>query len=791
MEGTRIQFGTPSSRVSRHGGMVSRLRVEGMTCGNCARRVTDALAAIPGVARVDVRLGEGSASVTWKAGEAGAGESLVRALKAAGYPARPWRGDAGDGTGPADGGAPRWDAAVTVGLPAMAVLGTGDWVLGLGMNRGFQGFAAVVAGMVAWVLGRPFVRGAWAQLKAGGANMDTLVSLGMTAALGYSVPALMLGWHGHLFFTEVVSLLALVGTGHHLERRMSERAGTALKALMTLAPQRARRLAADGREDEVPVDLVAPGDRLLLKPGDRVPVDARIVEGRGSLDESLLTGESAPVLRGVGDMLCTGTTNVDGRLVVRAESVGEETALARITDIVRRAQSTRASVQRLADRTSAVFVPVVVVVALASALAWGLAPSWMAEWHGVISRALWTAHLPGTPWATGVYVGCAVLVVACPCAMGLATPVALMAGVNAAARRGILVRDAAALETCGRVDTVLLDKTGTLTEGRPVVVRREVLRGGPIAGAPAEAWAASMASASAHPLAMALAGLDSARVSLEDWREEAGMGVQGRGAGHVWRLGSAAWLREASVVMDPGVAGIVTRLLEEGATPVLLAMDTEVVAAFGLRDVLRPDARALVLKLRARGLRVGMVSGDREEVALAVGREAGMDPGEVRAGVRPEGKVACIESARRACRVVAFVGDGNNDGPALAAADLGIAVSRATDVAREAAGIVLLGDRLGAVEEAVDMAGATLRTIRQNLFWAFFYNAAAVPLAAAGMVSPAVCAAAMGLSDLVVVGNALRLARRARVVSQQPMAWGCSTKAMGRRVTTEPTRSGP
>ncbi len=743
------------------GGVASRLRVEGMTCGNCARRVTDVLRAVPGVTHAEVDLDAGTARATWSPGAQASDAALIEALGRAGYPAqvlaaKPSAGNDVEAKVPGS-----WGAAWTVGLPALVVLGFGDWVLGWGMEPRFQWFSAAVAAVVAWVLGRPFVRGAWNQLRAGGANMDTLVSLGMTAALGYSFPALALGAHGHLFFTESVALLALVGTGHHLERRMSARAGAALRALLTLAPTRARRLTTHDREEEVAVEALALGDRLVLRPGDRVPVDARVLEGRCAVDESMLTGESVPVGRGPGDDVCAGTVVVDGRLVVEARAMGEDTALARIAEMVRRAQATRASVQRMADRVSAVFVPAVVLVAAATALAWGFAPEWMREMHGALSRVLWASHLPATPWATGVYVACAVLVVACPCAMGLATPVALMAGVNAAARRGILVRDAHALETCGRLDTVLFDKTGTLTHGLPAVgARAFFVDGTGLSEADVVRGVATLAAGSSHPLSRALAALTDARESLDDGRETPGAGLRGTWRGRRMMLGSPAWVAGAAAdAMGGPLAEAVREIEAGGATPVVLALDERGVAAFGLQDAVRPEARAVVQRLRARGVRVGMVSGDRHEVALAVAREAGIDPAEVRSGVRPEGKVACIEALRREGRVVAFVGDGINDGPALAAADLGMAVARATDVAREAAGVVLLGAPLDGVVDALELAGATLRTIRQNLFWAFFYNAAAVPLAAAGLVSPALCAAAMGLSDLIVVGNALRLAR--------------------------------
>jgi len=728
-----------------------------MTCGNCARRATDALQSVAGVDVASVDLAAGTAWVSWKPGQPAEVGRLTEALGRAGYPGRALEDAAASGVS----GENSWDASWTIGMPSAVVLGVADWGFGLGMDRRYQWAAAVVAVLVVMKLGWGFLKGAWNQLKEGGANMDTLVSTSVLAAMGYSVPALLMGVHGHLFFTEVVVLLAFVGFGHFLERRMSTRAGAALKSLMTLAPVRARRLGVAGEESECAVAELMLGDRIVLRPGNRVPVDAVVEDGRTAVDESLLTGESMPVERAPGATLFAGSLNQSGRVIARVTALGEDTALAHIADVIRRAQSTRASVQRLADRISSVFVPVVVGVAIGCAAWWWVWPESAAAVHQEVVRWSWPVHLPESPWATGVYIACAVLVIACPCAMGLATPVALMAGVNAAARRGILIRDARALETCGRVDTLLFDKTGTLTEGRPRVVSVEEFGEGIGEGMEAKALASALARRSTHPLSRAIALLGTEDCVLEEWHEEAGMGIRARWRGQPVELGSVKHVEWSGV--DVGAAlQAVAWAGEQGATAVLMAVGGRLVAIFVLRDAVRSDAAAVVARLRGAGLRVGLISGDQEAAARAIAQEVGIDEGEVIFGIPPQGKARHIEQLRQAGRSVAFVGDGINDGPALASADLGIAVSSAADVAREAAGIVLLGTRLELVAEALGVATATLRTIRQNLFWAFFYNAAAVPLAALGMVSPAVCAAAMGLSDLIVVGNALRLVRWGR-----------------------------
>jgi Cu+-exporting ATPase len=409
---------------------------------------------------------------------------------------------------------------------------------------------------------------------------------------------------------------------------------------------------------------------------------------------------------------------------------------------------------------SAVFVPVIVAIAAGAGAWWWLAPSSARAVHSALAEHLWHVHLPESPLAAGVAVACAVLIVACPCAMGLATPVALMAGVNAGARRGILIRDAVSLETSGRIDTVVFDKTGTLTIGHPVVVAEEDFRGAAERIVPLAEIAASFARHSHHPLSLALARLAPGSLETSDWKETRGAGVSGRWWGHSVSIGSVASFQEAGVDVS-AAAGFLEAWLSKGATPALVVADGRLWGVFALRDEIRGEAASVVRALERSGIGIHLLTGDHPRTAAAVAAGLGIAPGRVYAGVKPDGKVAVLRRLQSEGRRVAFVGDGINDGPALAAADLGIAMGRASDVAREAAGLVLLRADLRAVPEALALARSTLRTIRQNLFWAFFYNAASVPLAALGMVSPVLCAVAMGLSDVIVIGNALRLGRRA------------------------------
>jgi Cu+-exporting ATPase len=527
---------------------------------------------------------------------------------------------------------------------------------------------------------------------------------------------------------------------------------------------------------EVPVAELKIGDRVALRPGDRVPVDGVVTEGDSAVDEAMLTGESTPVDKSARNELYAGTVNLNGRLVMRVTATGESTALAHIIAAVQRAQNSRADIQRLGDRVSSVFVPVVVAIAIAAALWWGLAPESARHVHDLLAPFLWPAMTP-TGAATAFIIAAAVLIIACPCAMGLATPAAIMAGANAAARRGILIRDGVALEKAGKVTAVIFDKTGTLTVGKPEVA--EIWQGStgvpPVwnmeakAGAtPALLLAASLARSSTHPISQTIAKLEpeggvSRRPDLKDWREIRGAGVEGRakmedGEWKMARLGSLRWLKETGVDLASGEK-FIAEWSGQGATIVGLAVGQSLAGLFAVKDTVKPGARDVVEKLHRQNLKTFLLTGDNALTAASIAREAGIESKNVFAEVRPEQKADFVKKLQAQGERVAFVGDGINDAPALEQADLGIAVSRASDLAREAADIILLKSEIEAVPEALGLARATLRTIKQNLFWAFFYNALGVPLAALGFISPIFCAAAMGVSDLIVIGNALRLLR--------------------------------
>jgi Cu+-exporting ATPase len=672
-----------------------------------------------------------------------------------------------------------------VGVLGTAPLMLGEWVFGFGMTRWFQWGSLALAGVVQVIAGAQFYRGAWSQLKVGRSNMDALVALGSTTAFAYSAWALFSGLGGHVYFMEAAAIITLVSLGHWIESRVSARASSALRQLLDLAPALARRRDPAGAETEVPVAELRAGDLVGLRPGDRIPTDGEVVEGDAAVDESMLTGESAPVDKTGGSRLYAGTVNMDGRLVMRVTATGEETALAHIIAAVQRAQTSRANIQRLGDRVSSVFVPLVVAVALAAGLGWGLAPDWTKHVHDSLARFLWNAHLPEGPLAASFIIAAGVLIVACPCAMGLATPVAIMAGSNAAAQRGILIRDGVALEKAGQITAVLFDKTGTLTAGKPEVA--EVWETGEIRNpkpetrrksegpksevqASAVRLAAALASHSAHPISQAIARLSPDRPTVADWQEIRGIGVQAKvepddqspvtshQSSVTAQLGSILWLEKSGVDLTPGQM-FLEEWASQGATVVGLAVEKSLRGLFAVKDAVKPGARDVVQQLELQGLKVYLVTGDNALTAASIAQQTGIPPANVFAQVRPEQKAEFVKKLQQQGHRVAFVGDGINDAPALEQADLGVAVSRASDVAREAADIILLKSEIEAVPESLGLARATLRTIRQNLFWAFFYNALSVPLAALGFMSPILCAAAMGLSDLVVIGNALRLRR--------------------------------
>ena len=741
------------------------LAIKGMTCTNCARHVTEAIQSVPGVASAAVNLEANRAAVRWRAGAPQNLPAVIRAVEEAGYSASIAAAPAHDhGEHKLSG----WRLNLWVGLLGTVPLMLGEWVFGLSLTPWFQWCSFVLAAIVQVFAGARFYRGAWGQLKAGRSNMDTLVALGSTTAFAYSTWALLSHAGSHLYFMEAAAIITLISCGHWVESRVSARASSALRQLLNLAPALARRRNPDGTETDLPVAELQAGDCVLLRPGDRVPTDGEALEGDSAVDESMLTGESVPVDKAAGSPLYAGTTNINGRLVMRVTATGEETALAHIIAAVQRAQSSRANIQRLGDRVSNVFVPLVVAVALAAGLCWGLAPEWTRQAHDALARVIWPMEPPSGPLAAAFIIASGVLIIACPCAMGLATPAAIMACSNAAAQRGILIRDGVALEKAGLVTAVLFDKTGTLTTGKPEVAMVWERGEGRSPKAEATAYdvglAAALARNSAHPISQAVARLSPDGPALLEWQEIRGAGVQATvQADHppgdspvTARLGSVRWLRDSGVELAPGEA-FLTEWASQGATVVGLAAGSSLRGLFAVKDALKPGARDVVQQLERQGLKVFLITGDNPVTAASIATQTGIRPENVFAQVRPEQKAELVEKLQQQGQRVAFVGDGINDAPALEQADLGVAVSRASDVAREAADIILLKSEIEAVPESLGLARAALRTIKQNLFWAFFYNAVGVPLAALGFMSPILCAAAMGLSDLVVIGNALRL----------------------------------
>lgn len=751
---TTLETGEPKHKEQHAShSAVTELAIEGMTCGNCARHVAQAIQTVPGVRLANVSLDNRQATVQWEPSATANVSATIQAVKDAGYSARVLESHAHEHSESKVAG---WHWNLWVAVIGTLPLMIGEWVFGLGMTPWFRWLSFALAGMVQFFAGAQFYRGAWRQLKRGSSNMDTLVALGSSTAFGYSAWALLTGRPGHLYFMEAAAIIALISTGHWLEARVSRRASSALRRLLELAPRTARVRTGSGVEVETSVADLKTGDFIVLRPGDHIPTDGAVAEGDSAVDESMLTGESTPVDKTVQSELYAGTINLNGRLVMRVTATGEQTALAHIVAAVQRAQSSRANIQRLGDRVSSVFVPAVVLVALAAGLWWGLAPESAHAAHHWLGQFLWPAHPPSESLAAGFIIAASVLIIACPCAMGLATPAAIMAGANAAAQRGILIRDGVALEKAGEATSVVFDKTGTLTIGKPAIasIWKSKNEMGNV-----EAIAATLARNSTHPISRIIAGISNETVEVKDWKEVRGAGVE------AWtktptpvqiRLGSLHWLRESRVDFNAREK-FVSEWSEQGATIVGLAFDRSLIALFALRDSVKGGAASVISNLHRQGLKTYLLTGDNSSTARSIANEVGVPAEHVFAEIRPEKKAEFVRLLQERGERVAFVGDGINDAPALEQADLGIAVGRASDIAREAADIILLKSEINAVPESLGLARATLRTIKQNLFWAFVYNAIGVPLAALGFMSPVLCAAAMGLSDLVVIGNALRL----------------------------------
>ncbi len=731
------------------------LPIGGMTCASCASRVEKRLNKLEGVAAT-VNYALERASVDFDPVRAAPGD-LVAAVQKAGYGAVLPQPPAASGPEALerDETAPLRQrlvisALLSVPIVALAMVPPLQF-------RNWQWLSLQLATPVVLWAGWPFHRAAWTNLRHRTATMDTLVSLGTLAAWAWSVVALFFGDAGlsgmqmsfdlvpsrsasldHLYFEVAAVLTTFILAGRYFEARAKRRAGAALRALLELGAKDVAVLDADGRERRVPVEELRSGQRFVVRPGERIATDGVVDEGASAVDQSLLTGESVPVEKAPGDEVVGATVNAGGRLVVRATKVGDDTALAQIARLVTEAQSGKAPVQRLADRVAGVFVPIVVVLALGTLAAWLLA---------------------GQSAGFALTAAVAVLVIACPCALGLATPTALLVGTGRGAQLGLLIKGPEVLESTRRVDTVVLDKTGTVTSGRMSLhdvvatagtARREVLR---LVGA--------LEDASEHPIARAIA--DAARAELgelpavEGFANRAGLGVEGTVDGHAVAAGRPALLADWGLSPPVDLERARHEAEDGGRTTLVAAWDGEVRALLVVADTVKPSSPEAVARLRALGLAPVLLTGDNAATAGAVAEEVGID--EVIAEVLPGDKADTVRRLQAEGRVVAMVGDGVNDAPALAQADLGLAIGTGTDVAIEASDLTLVSGDLRAAADAIRLSRKTLATIKGNLFWAFAYNVAALPLAAAGYLNPLVAGAAMAFSSVFVVSNSLRLRR--------------------------------
>jgi Cu+-exporting ATPase len=714
------------------------LAIRGMTCASCVARVEKALGKVPGVLSASVNLATERAHVVAVAGTGL--DNLRMAVEAAGYEA-----DGADlekaGAAPAARGLPDgWPVALSalLTLPLVAPM------VGLvfGAHWALPGWLQLaLATPVQFWLGGRFYRAGWKAVKAFTGNMDLLVALGTSAAYGLSLYHLASGTAGahELYFETSAALITFILLGKWLEARAKRQTTEAIRALNALRPDRALVRRA-GKDVEVSLASVVVGDLVVVRPGERVPVDGEIREGRSHVDESLITGESLPVAKGAGERVTGGSINADGLLLVETRAIGAETTLARIIRLVENAQADKAPIQRIVDRVSAVFVPVVLGIALVTLIGWGIATG---------------------NWTSAILYAVAVMVIACPCALGLATPTAIMAGTGVAARHGILIKDAEALEIAHSITTVAFDKTGTLTEGRPQLLAVE-----PVAGEPRELLrlAAALQRGSQHPLARAVMekaaaeGVDPPAAS--EAKALPGRGVQAVVEERTLYLGSSRLMQELGV--DTGsLAARGRELAGEGRTVSWLAAQMDgAYALLGLLafgDAVKAGAREAIAALHAHGVKTVLLTGDNRGSAEAAARALGID--EVNAEVLPADKAQAVSALRGKDKVVAMVGDGINDAPALAAADVGIAMATGTDVAMHTAGITLMRGDPRLVADAISVSRRTYSKIRQNLFWAFFYNVVGIPLAAFGFLSPIIAGAAMAFSSVSVVTNALLLRR--------------------------------
>jgi Cu+-exporting ATPase len=799
---------------------MAALLVDKMHCASCVANVDRAARSVPGLRDIHVDLANGRAVVD--IGLGGNITDVADAISEAGFPAKVVEGDASlldrakassERRNQSRLDAEAWKRRAIFGLclwvPAES-LHWGGMLFG-GEHHGltWMTWVGVVAGtLVLLVIGRAFFASAWRALRRGTTNMDTLISLGGGTAFFYSTVALLghlvLDWPlADLYFAESAALFTLISLGHWLEARARDKTGDAIHALLDLAPPTALRLppqaeatkrpakrsialgvrdapsepevapsepevapsepeVAPLEPEEVPASLLRVGDRVVIKPATKVPADGTVESGRGGIDESMLTGEPMPVAKQPGDPVVGGSVNKEGSLVVRVTATGADSTLAGIVRMVETAQASRPPVQRLADRISAIFVPAVLGIATLTAAIWLITG--------------FTSDKP-TPqvWGDAARATCSVLIIACPCALGLAVPAAIMVGTGRGARRGILLRDIDAIQNAAKIDTIVFDKTGTLTTGKPRVMTVAPAMPEAVGSDDLLRLAASVEQASEHPLGQAVVqaakDADLQLTHVSDFKSHPGLGVEGRVDGQRVVIGSRRFVDSQLDQTPRDDADLASMLAiygnakpgddfqphQSAGTLAFVGLGKVIVGYIELQDELRPEAAAVVRELQHRGLDLQLLTGDRRVTGEAVGESLGIDT--VHADVRPGEKQAVIQRLRDEGKRVAMVGDGVNDAPALAAADVGIALSGGTDAAKEAGHIVLVGDRLSDVPTALGLSRSTMRVVKQNLFLAFIYNVVAIPIAAAGLLNPAIAAGAMALSDVSVLGNALRLKR--------------------------------
>lgn len=718
--------------------------IVGMHCASCVLRNERALSKIPGVATASVNYAMNTATVAYD--EARATEhALHQAVEKNGYKVVAG-GTAHDHKQETEVELRSlklrtiWSLTLAAIVVALAML-----EIELPWQAGRVNASVLVQGVLSAIViiyfGFEFHRGMWRQLVRFSSDMNTLVSLGTLAALLFSTVSAIRGDEMNIYFETGAVISSLILLGRFLEAKSRGQASAAIEKLVELGAKTARVVSAGG-EENIPIAEVRVGMKLLVKPGEKIPIDGRVSEGRSNVDESMLTGESMPVSKEAGALVYGATVNIDGALTIEATSVGERTMLAQIVRVVAEAQSKKAPIQKLADSIAAVFVPVVLLIALATLAAWYFAA-------GNVSA--------------GIIASVAVLVIACPCALGLATPTAIMVGTGLGARRGILIKNGEALEKGQHIDVMVFDKTGTLTVGKPQVSDIHVASG---VGDRDEilSLAASLEKLSEHPLAQAIVAAASEKniplKTVNDFRSVSGQGIQGSVDGALYRIGNSRFMKESGVSMD-AVHSAVQSFEERAKTAIIVARERESIAVFAIADTLKQESREAVMKLKSMGIEPVMLTGDNSHTARAIAETAGIDT--VIAEVLPQDKAKKIVELQAQGKKVAFVGDGINDAPALVQANLGIAMGTGTDIAIEAGDIVLVqGSPLKALE-ALQLSRLTLKTIRQNLFWAFFYNIVAIPFAAFGMLSPMIAAGAMAASSVSVVGNSLRIKRFARV----------------------------